>query len=258
MKKLLISLLLCCSTIYSFAQIEKQADEILRYKDFTRFEKFADSLNTLKGNVRSHWEYKRELVKGYWEGVLYFERSAENKANKGTYSVNSFRVNIIATDSTIIYFDLLEVKSKKVSNEWVPDYVSSDTYKNDNLFTDLNTAFKKTFRAELNFSELFNLTIVYSDGGCGYGGRLRKEKMQIDELVLNNDRLGLQKWLSSSNTETQLYAVDGFYHLQKNGALLTPVELEMINAVQQKKGTVQTCSGCSFGLDQISSVCKRF
>jgi hypothetical protein len=258
MKYLIVLLLSLSSAISVSAQIEKEAAKILRHKDFTRFEKFTDSLNASKGNVRSHWEYKRELVKGYWEGVFYFERAVKDKANAAIHSIYGFRVNIIATDSTIIYFDLGEKKNKKVVNEWVPYYVSTDTFKNEALFTELSISFKNTFHAELNFSELFNLSIVYSDGGCGYAGTQREEKMQLDELVLKKDRAGLQKWLGSSNTETQLYAVAGFYQLKKNGETLTPEEMQMINAVLQKKGAVQTCSGCMYGLDEIKRISKDF
>jgi hypothetical protein len=242
----------------AFSQIEKVADKMLLTKDFIRFEKFADSLNKSKGNIRSHWEYKRELVQGYWEGVFYFEKYVKDKFNPAISSVYGFRVNLIATDSVIIYFDLGEKKNQKVDKEWVPYYESMDHFKNDSLFSVLNNSFIKTFRADLNFSELFNLSIVYSDGGCGYVGTLSKEKMQLDTLVMKKDLVSLRKWLGSSNTETQLYAVDGFHRLKKEGVLLTPMDLEMINAVLQKKGTVQTCSGCMYGLDEINRLAKDF
>lgn len=226
--------------------------------DFIRFEKFADSLGKTKGNVSSYWGYKRELVKGFWEGIFYFERSVKDSVNPAISSIYGFRVNILATDSTIIYFDLGEKKYKKVDEHWEPYYENMDHFKNDSLFSVLKTAFKNTFRTELNFDELFKLSIVYSNGGCGYSGVLREEKMQLDALVEDKDHTSLQLWLGSSNTETQLYAVEGFFRLEKSGEVLTPVEMEMIHAVLQKKGNVNTCNGCIYVNNEISRIAKDF
>jgi hypothetical protein len=66
------------------------------------------------------------------------------------------------------------------------------------------------------------------------------------------------KWLQSTNVETQLYAVEGFYKLKKAGYQIKESELQSIRNVLKKKGTVRTCMGCRYGLNEIQQIAKEF
>lgn len=246
MKSFFLFLFAFSFAISSSAQIEKSVENVLLKKDFVKFQEYSDSISR-PNEAHGYWEYKRELIKGYWEGVFCFEKRSAG-----------FRVNILATDSTIIFFDLSEQKSQNREEGPAVYYETLSTSRNDSLFDGLKISFKNTFRTELNFSELFNVSVVFSDGGCGYSGIPPKGKVKTDELVKNKDHIGLQEMLGSANTEMQVYAVSGFYELKKKGETLTPVEKEMINAVLQKKGTIRVCSGCTYGIQEISEATGFF
>jgi hypothetical protein len=82
--------------------------------------------------------------------------------------------------------------------------------------------------------------------------------MKLEHFVEKKDRTSLLKWLQSTNVETQLYAVEGFYKLKKAGYQIKESELHYIRNVLKKKGTVRTCTGCLYGRNEIQKIAKHF
>ncbi len=151
----------------------------------------------------------------------------------------------------------MEQKSKKEHNEWVDYYPTIDTYENDTLFKKLETTFFQSFGSQLKRKGLFIDSIVYGSR-CGYVGIDPIEKMHLDHFVKRKDKTSLLKWLQSTNVETQLYAVEGFYKLKKAGYQIKESELQYIRNVLKKKGTVRTCTGCLYGKNEIQQIAKNF
>lgn len=256
MKKHIFSVIPLFMAISSLAQIQDEVGKVLAKKNFVEFKSYADQLSKNRKGVTSYWENLRELTNGYQEGVFYFEQSIPHKENPAISSVSTFRVTILTSFNSIIFYHLGEKKNKRVGKDWVPYFDTIVFYKNDSLYAELKSSFKKTFGAVLNEKELFLNSIIYGSS-CGYAGMDPYEKTQIDLLVKNQDKKSLLKWVQSTNTEKQVYGVDGLYQLKKQGIKFSEFEIGMINAVLEKKGTIQVCEGCIHSTEEISVVTKK-
>lgn len=74
--------------------------------------------------------------------------------------------------------------------------------------------------------------------------------------VVENNKAHLLTWLSSANTEKQVYAADGLLQLKKTGTSLSVDEMRVIDFIINKKGTMFVCSGCSHWHEDITEVTK--
>lgn len=202
-------------TINLLGQVQNDVKQILSKKDFVSFKGFADSLLSKEQKISCHWTIFRDLTTDFKERIFFFSKSIPDSKNPGISSIYTFRVRLLITDKTIIYYDLSEKRNRKVKKEWVPYYDTLDYYKNDSFFSILRQSFHNSFKAELNVKELFIDDLVYGHA-CGIIGEDPKEKLIIDNLVENKNKVELFKWLQSTNFEKQLYAVDGLYQLKES------------------------------------------
>lgn len=122
---------------------------------------------------------------------------------------------------------------------------------------DLKKTFRKIFESDLNESELFVTDYIYGNA-CGVGAMYSNERMQLNNFVDRKDKKSILKWLNSTNTEKQIYAVEGILKLKKIGIDLSKTELERIKYITHKKGTIRVCSGCMYSSKEISEVVKMF
>jgi len=240
-----------------FGQLQTDIKNILATKDFLSFKEYADNLSNRQTHIKAYWEVEREIATGFEERILIVEKSVLEKKNPNISTVYTFRVNLLSTDKTILFYDLMECKSKKVDNEWVEYYPIIDTYQNDSLFKKLEATFFKSFGGKFKRQELFTDSIAYGSR-CGYAGIYPLEKMYLDHFVEVKDKTSLLKWLQSTNVETQLYAVEGFYELKKGGYKIKDNELSFIKNVLKRKGTARTCSGCINSREEIQQIAKDF
>lgn len=240
-----------------FGQLQTDIKNILVTKDFQSFKKYADNISNRQNHIKAYWEVEREIATGFQERILIVEKSVPEKKDPNISTVYTFRVNLVSTDSVILFYDLMERKSKKVNNEWVEYYPSIYHYQNDTLFQKLQAKFFKSFGGHLKKKELFVDSIVYG-ASCGIVGVDPLEKMYLDHFVKIKNTTSLLKWLQSTNVETQLYAVEGFDKLKKGGYKLKGNELQFIKNVLKKKGTIRTCSGCIYSREEIQQIAKDF
>ncbi len=240
-----------------FGQVQNDVKDVLAKKDFVSFMAFTDTLSKRENKITCHWSIFRDLTTDFKEGVFYINKSVPDTKNPGVSSVYTFRVRLLTTDKTIVYYDLSEKRNKKVKKEWVPYYDSLDYYRNDSLFTLLRLSFFKSFDGELNEAELFIDDLVYGQA-CGIIGDDPNEKMIIDNLVKTKNKVELVKWIKSTNFEKQIYAVDGLYQLKENGTTYTIEELKLIKNVLDKKGTIFHCRGCVHSWTDVRMVTYKF
>lgn len=237
-------------------QVQNDVKKVLETKNFIAFKKYADNLSNIEKGINSHWECLRDLTTEFQEGVFIFEKSVPDKDNPAISSVYTFRVNIITTKTTIAYYELSEKKNKKVCYNWETYYETIDKFKDSKAFDNLKAAFKYIFQSDLNEDELFVIDFVYGSN-CGFAGVNPKGRQLINNWVAEKNKAELLKWLKSTNTEKQLYAVDGLLQLKKSGVKLTDDEEKIINFICNKNGTMHICSGCMHSLQNIRSVTKN-
>ncbi len=225
-------------------QVQRDVQKVLASKDFVAFEKFVSTLSNKAKGVSCSRECFRDLTPEYQEGVFFFERSVQHKENPRIGTIYTFRVILITTNTSIISYELSEEKNKKVMDRWEPYYVVLDKYKDELAFENLKLSFKRIFKSDLVESELFVTDFVYGSH-CGIAGTDPRGRQIINYWVKVKNKKALIQWLKSTNTEKQIYAVDGLYQLKASGMQLTQEEMEMIRFVCNKNGTINTCSGCS-------------
>ena len=238
-------------------QVQNDVKEVLSKKDFIFFKNFADTLSSSEQKISCHWTVFRDITTDFQEGVFYIIKSVLDSKNPAISSIYTFRVRVLASDKTIIYYDLSEKRNKKIRKEWVPYYDTLDHYKNDSLFTLLRQSFFKSFDGELNETELFIDDLVYGQA-CGRIGEDPKEKMIIDNLVATENKEELFKWIKSTSFEKQIYAVDGLFQLKENGTIYSTEELTIIKNVLNKKGTIFHCRGCFHSWTDVKRVTYKF
>jgi hypothetical protein len=237
-------------------QVQYDVKKVLETKDFLVFKKFADNLSDKKKGIYSHWVCLRDLTTDFKEGVFCFRKEIPDKDNPSISSVYFFRVTLIATKKSIVYYELSEEKNKKVGKDWAPYYALIGKFKDDKAFSNLKNSFKSIFQTNLNENELFVTDFVYGEH-CGIVGENPIGRQQIEKWVVKKDKAQLLKWLKSANTEKQVYAIDGLYQLKKVGIMLTDEELEIIKFVINKNGTMYVCSGCLHYHEEINSVTEN-
>jgi hypothetical protein len=88
--------------------------------------------------------------------------------------------------------------------------------------------------------------------------RLTPQQAQIKEWVIKRDTANLFKWLQSTNTEKQLFAVQGFHSLHFMGVKISDETKRLISYIIKKKGNVKYCGSCEGGLTNISGIVKEF
>jgi hypothetical protein len=255
--RLLTSTILLFLTQTLFAQLGEDLKNKLALKDFQSFKKYADSLSNGNSHIKIYWEVDREIAAGFQERILTVTKSVPEEKNPNYSTVYTFKINMLSADTTIFFYDLMECKSKKEHNEWVEYYPTIDIYENDTLFLKLETTFFQSFGGQLKRKGLFIDSIEYG-ARCGYAGIAPLEKMHLDHLVKRKDKTSLVKWLQSTNVETQIYAVEGFYKLKKAGYRIKENELQFIRNILKKKGTIRTCAGCRYGRNDIQAIVKNF
>ncbi len=240
---------------FSFGQIEKQANAILLKRDFKEFRKFAAGYALEKNSTRISSGIIRDLANGFQESVFYISKSYP--LNKGVSITCNPRINIITQGNLIIYF-YLESKEMKGFPETF-DITSDTTYnfRDTQKITTLKSKFRQTFLVPLNEKELFIDTIYYGKK-CGHNGLPTNEQEKIDTWVKNNDTLNLYQWLQSTNTEKQIYAVQGFNSLLLKGVKPNGDAKQLIGYIIRKRGVINTCITCDAKQNEIANVVNTF
>lgn len=248
-KRTALAFCLLMLSAWSFSQPEKKINTALATHNYGAFKKLADKYSNLD-SIRIAQVYDRELVSGFFETVFYFDRY---DVDGHTFSVFSrSKINIIRQGNRLIYYvaetDSLNGKPPVVSR--FTDQKAYDT---------LKSIFARTFDAPLNEKESFIDSIAYGSI-CGHypPGQVPKEKKLVDQWAAAKDRSSLLKWLQSTNTEKQLYAVWGFWGLYQRRVALTAREKEMLDVVMKKKGNIRTCGPCDLRLVDISEIVKIY
>ncbi len=231
----------------------KEIRKILSGKNFSKLQQYNETAPD--GNKRlSAWNCLRDLIGTYREGLFYFENAIPDKTNPAICTINTFRVVFIVTANKLIYY---EIGEKRYTGQTLFHFTLIEKYKNEIEYNGLKNAFRNIYSEELNEQELFIESIVYGEY-CGFAGTNPKEKDMIDDFVKNKDKEKLLTWLRSTNTEKQIYAVDGFCRLDNLGLKLTEQEMKMIFSVLSKKGTINTCHGCILCNKEITDVVSKF
>jgi len=166
-----------------------------------------------------------------------------------------FRINLITTNTEIVYYDFAEKNSKSPS--W-DDFELEvlDSARNQVHIDSLNTSYLAIYKTPLNWTQLFDYKNVYGFR-CSIDGQEPDMRLELEMLLAKNDYKELNNWLVSPNAERQVYAIEGYYQLKRKGYKLTSDQKRIINAVKGKNGEVKVCRGCIYSSDRIKYIVRQ-
>ena len=218
--------------------------QLLKDKNFLALNNYIDKPQ--KSNVDFGWETLRTIVGDYQEGIIKIEENIPANDGTGGNRINNFRVYLLTTKDKIFYYKFIKtIYKKKGNDEWETNEQTIDSLNDNSEYLSLKNLFKQTYGDTLFNYDLFLTSIVYGSH-CGIAG-VNPEYMEQLNLLLQGDNVEIiRQWLKSANAEKQLYALKGYRILVNQGYNQTDEEKKIISIVEQKKGTVSTCSGCMY------------
>ncbi|GAB2819329.1 hypothetical protein [Ferruginibacter profundus] len=258
--KVLVTITFLILTLRASGQSLQKIKQLLANKDFIAFKTYIDAASKKYTRVdpnsktRAIWELKRDLTTTFQECIIDADESFASETEPNISTVQRYRINVLATSKKIIYYDFAEKESNGPS--W-DDFTLNitESFCNDILFADLKRDFFNTYSDSINQKELFNNSNVYGSA-CSIAGQKPEMREENDVIVENKNVQLLTKWLKSTNTERQVYGIDGLYQLKKKGYQLTAEQARLITIIKNKKGNLNICRGCIYSSDKISSIVK--
>lgn len=241
-------------TAQVIAQPVQKIKQLLKYKKFVPLNSYIDKPQ--KSNVNFGWETLRTIVGDYQEGIIKIEENVP--ANDGTGgNINNYRVYLLADKNKIFYYKFIKIVYKnKGSEQWEKNEETIDSLKDNTEYSSFGNSFRQTYGDTLNHYDLFLTSIVYGSH-CGFAGVNPEFMEQLNLLLLDKNVVLIRQWLKSANAEKQLYALKGYRILVNRGYNLTGEEKRIISIVEQKKGTVYTCSGCLYMHETFQDVVSK-
>ena len=250
--KILLSIIVLLLTLQSSGQSINEIKQLLADKDFKFFKKYTNSNSN--SNVTVIWLFNRDITPTFQECVIDIDESFSTENNSDNSTILHYRINILAKSNEIIYYDF--ALNENNNSVWdVLTFKIMDSFRNEKLLTALKQDFYKTYNDSLHQQELFDNSYVYGSS-CKIARIKPKLRKENDLLVQNKDSAILTNWLKSTNTEKQVYGIDGLYQLKINGYKFTAEQLQLIKIIKSKKGTIFTCDGCVNSSLKISKVVK--
>lgn len=246
--KILLALLFVMVFCHCKASNIEAISKILKQKDYNKLNTYLSSLSEDCSVSRL---IEREVMPDCWEVKIQYQEFYPGD-EPGVTTVNSYYIEILTEKGQIVYCCFSDHKYLNA-----PETILN--YKVDKEYKKLSEAHQDAYGAELNFSHLFvnNDSIVYGSH-CGWAGINPGYRSKLDDAVKLMDTALLNAWLSSTITELQVYAVDGFYQLKQKGYVPDDKTLERIALVKSKKGTINQCSGCIYMNREISEATADF
>lgn len=242
--KLSTLLIVLFLTVKLVGQPVQKIKQLLKDKDFVALNSYIDKPQ--KSNVHFGWETLRTIVGDYQEGIIKIEENVPANDGTGGNFINNYRVYFLATSDKIFYYKFIKTFYRnKGAEEWEKNEETIDSLKDATEYTSFENSFQQTYGDALNPNDLFLTSIVYGSH-CGIAGVNPEYMERLNSFLKDNKVDEIRQWLKSANAEKQLYALRGYRILTNQGYSLTDEEKRIISIVEQKKGTVSTCSGCIF------------
>lgn len=229
--------------------------QLLRNKDFISLNSYIEKPQ--KSNVNFRWETLRTIFEDYKEGIIKIEETKPSYDGTGGSIINNYRVYLLSNEDKFFYYKIINIFYKKIGAEKFEKNESViDKLKDSTKYTYFENSFKQTYGDALDSNDLFLTSITYGES-CGIAG-VNPDYLDKLNLCLVTNRISeIRKWLSSANSEKQLYAIRGFRVLINHGYKATEDEKRIINIVVQKKGLVSTCSGCNVMQENFQDVISK-
>jgi len=236
---------------------EESSNPIIENCESFNYSKLEKSLDEYKTNSneknKNNWNVvlEREIVDGFIEKIINYWNETQDENNEYIYHSTSYRIKIIEKNNKICFYEIS--KTNGIFSEKVTEnIIRKSTTKKLNV---LNEIYKKVYKSEMDFKGLFQTNIVYGSH-CGSAGVNPIYKTKLDKLIKERDIVTLIKWLKSSTTEIQLYAIEGIFEL-KDQMNIDKEIFDLITIIENKKGNAYVCLGCIHRYEKITKIVSQ-
>lgn len=193
----------------------------------------------------------REVCSGYYETEIMYEIATPFEETDRVADLQSFHLHLLRHEDQIILARMHELNHEG-------DFLEELHRINEPLeLEEMGDHFRQEFRGNLDVDLLLNSKVDYGSS-CGRLGKPPEYQEKMLDLVEVKNKQVLEEWLSSSITEVQIYAIDGFDMLRSEGLSPTRKQLMLINRIMIKKGEVRACAGNNYHTRSIKDICRKF
>ena len=102
-----------------------------------------------------------------------------------------------------------------------------------------------------------DLSAIYGRS-CGRAGIDPDLRVELENLVRNEDVATLILWLDNDLLSKRIYATEGLIRLHNSGIQLTQEQINRIKNIKQLDVKIWTCSGCEYWRDSVKSLLKDY
>lgn len=240
----------------AFTQEEEKLSGLFQNFDYQEVENGLNSFEkiaTEKTKYKWRTNIERELVNNFFEQIIQFTKSVRSDENKSVSTLYKYNLKLIKKQNgKIALYKLYRLKNVKVNGKWTPTEIIVKEGSNK-IMKELESEFLRVYSYPLNYNELFETNIVYGDV-CGRVRGIPEYRGKLETLIKSKDSKNLVKWLKSTVTEIQLYAIDGILTLKKQGIVFNKEVLKLVDVISKKKGEVYTCNGCIYSNELIIGI----
>jgi len=239
-------LVLLLLTSICYGQVISNKKEILILDGFQDIKTHFDTVG--KGWQEFDIILQRELLLDFWEYLINLRAFRIINEETKEHYIHNYKLKFLATNNRVFYYNVYEIVYNGNNSNIIP----LDSNRNEEIYNQFKSSYFKSYGLDLDEKELF-LPIIYGES-CGIGGIKPAYRKLLDSIVINKDLETLQLWLTSANTEKQIYALKGIKLLSKVGFKPNKKQEQIIDIIKNKEGYVYTCSGCIYFKDSVKSV----
>lgn len=232
-----------------FGQKIDSVKTLINQKSYKQLDIFLTKISSANNRIRYNENVNRQIISSFSEISIDLEESFPGK-EQNVYDVYPYNIYLLTSGDRIIF---CKMENHRTSFKTIIEIKFSDT---DSIKA-LQKIYAETFNRTISIDDFFNDDIVYGSG-CGIVGIDPDYRQKLDKIVKSKNTKELDKWLCSPITEIQVYAVDGLFQLNQKGYKLTAKELDLVEIIKNKRGTIRTCSGCIYSTQTISETTNDF
>jgi len=208
---------------------------LLNNKSFDQVNNFLKTIieNDTSSNYQFDVYVNRQIIDSFTEKYIWYAEELNQ---------TSYHILLLTKNDRIIF-----CKMTKDDYSDFPNEILILHFKENKEISELQKIYKATYNRNVEPKDFYNQSIEYGNNCVSdlshVGNRNYEpwEYVQMKKLVEEKNISELNDWLRSPIAETQIYAIDGFYQLKKNGYTLTDQEFKLINIIKLKLGTIRVC-----------------
>lgn len=232
-------------------------NELFNTKSFTHFKAKLDTFrNNSNDTVKCKFyiDLDREIIDSFNEVVIEIESYTTSSETNMYKKYNRYCVNILRNNDDIFFLAYNEIDNRSRYIKCDSGYVRTDSI--NETMMQLRHSFRRKYKKELNFDDLFTNDIVFGHY-CGFIGYPPPYRDSVYVVLAKIDTAKIQTWLRSACLEKQLYAYECIVILAMEGILFNEETMNIVNSIPLKDADVYSCQGCVHQRMKVKDLARK-